>query len=166
MKPACSRSWLSALGIALGVFFAAVPGAARAPLDQYGAYDKNSVRVFDEKTRLDWLREPLPVTGLVDARARCANHPRAPGRARLATVKELLTTVDEELNDAYENRNVGRHVDLSAFPETPSEVGGKPVRFLAEGEPGVGHLVDFATGEAAPRGAGDYALYARCVGVP
>jgi hypothetical protein len=97
--------WL-ALGLVCGAAALGAPGRADAPPGRYEAADGESL-VRDRETGLVW-ETTSDEAGYTweEAKALCAG--RAGGAARLPTMKELLTLVDESRTDPA--------IDPAAFP--------------------------------------------------
>lgn len=141
--------------LALGLAFA-LPGGANAPRDQYEPFTSGATKIRDGSTKLTWQRAPSRAT-FEDAQEACAKL-----EARLPTVKELLTLVDEEPHSDYDEGVGGpavRAIDSQAFPKTPPE----PFWTSSTVE-GAVRTVHFGTGEtgAAP-GSGSGTHWYRCV---
>lgn len=152
------------LRVALVAVAVALPVSADAPIggsdQQYENFDWRNKVITDRFTKLAWDRpsDPYPaVMNFVDAKAYC----QARGGMRLPSLKELLTLVDEEPHDQYDEakkQNVARYIDRAAFPKTPAE------EFWTSSMKDSGRMwtVDFGTGktENAPIGQ---ELRVRCV---
>lgn len=94
--------------------------ADHAPPDQYLPFDKNAKIISDQKTKIEWDRtatkQPFAVLN-----AACLSSPVS--GARVPTVKELLTIVDEEPHLEYEfGKEQVKLIDQSAFPNTPVDL--------------------------------------------
>jgi hypothetical protein len=106
------RPRLGPLAFALVLF--ALPVAANAPPQQYARYTKASAEIQDDQTKLAWERfNTRTKKQLAGARLQCNAFGSG---ARIPTVKELLTIVDEEPHTDYEfGALVQRTIDPSAF---------------------------------------------------
>jgi hypothetical protein len=128
--------------VALALF--ALPVMADAPPDQYRPFVRTDPEVRDAQTGLIWLRAPTQPVTFGGALAAC---PTGIVTYRLPTMKELLTIVDEEPHDEYENGAlVPKAIDGNAFPSTPA------VLFWSGSsnavDPTTAWAVDFMTGVA------------------
>ncbi len=153
------RLGLVVRGALLGVLFT-LPVSADAPVDQYANFDSYSRFITDKHTKLVWERPAAPYPDamkFLDAQAHCT----ALGAGyRLPTLKELLTIVDEEPHDEYENTaNVARYIDRSAFPKTPAE------QFWSSSmkDATKAWTVDFGSGDTVPAGTSSAVARVRCV---
>lgn len=141
-----------ALRLAGVVGLLALPVAADAPADQYERFDRESELIEDRKTRLDWDRYgvernvPFNVVTLA-----CQTKSALQNVGRVPTVKELLTIVDEDPHDEYENsegRTVKKAIDRFAFPGTPVD---SPYWTSTPAGQGKHWVVWFDTGLTEPR---------------
>jgi hypothetical protein len=161
-----SKAPRSARAIALAsaaAVFAILPAHATAPTDQYGAFNRDNVVIYDQKTQLTWERGVAPTPmNQTSAASYCATLVLDGGGGwRLPTYKELLTLVDEE---AFDNDFNGapetKAIDLAAFPANP------PGYFwsssLVVGQSGKAWAVDFSSGEGVTQNDQSFASV-RCV---
>jgi hypothetical protein len=93
--------------------------AAEAPIGtdpQYEAYTRFTPEIVDRKTALTWERFTLPTeVDLATATSHCASF-----GGRVPTVKELLTIVDEDPHEYYDQklaRVVSKAISQGAFGE-------------------------------------------------
>jgi hypothetical protein len=105
------------LGVATSALVVSIAGAY-APMDQYAKYNRDDVIIHDNFTHLDWERAPnIGVALVASAQTYCATLQipnDSGGPWRLPTYKELLTLVDERLDD--DTSGIVRAIDLFAFP--------------------------------------------------
>ena len=125
----------------------ALPVLADAPPDQYRPFVRTDAEIRDAQTGMIWLRAPTTPVAFAGALGAC---PSGVVTYRVPTMKELLTLVDEQPHDEYENGTlVPKAIDGNAFPSTPA------VPFwtgsLDAADPSSAWTVDFGTGVAAPR---------------
>jgi hypothetical protein len=133
---------------------------ARAPSGHYETFGPTDDTILDAKTRLTWQR----VVGSerfswAAAAQTCAARTLAGRPARLPSVKELLTLVDEDVNLVYVGTDVldSRAIDKFAFPATPGTY------FWSSTKQGSDALVvDFRYGNTQ-RLAPDLEVAVRCV---
>ncbi len=127
------------LGVALAPAVSA-DAPVGGPDQQYANFVRTDSIITDRWTKLQWER-PVPARKTFDeAKAYC----KAP--MRLPSLKELLTLVDEEGHEFYDEDKLAvgrRYIDRLAFPNTPAEP------FWTSSRKGSGDYwtVDFATGE-------------------
>jgi hypothetical protein len=108
------RPLLAPFALALVV----APVLADAPPDQYRPFVRTDPEVRDAQTGLIWLRAPTAPATFDSALSAC---PTQAATYRLPTMKELLTLVDEQPHDEYENGAfVPKAIDGNAFPSTPA----------------------------------------------
>lgn len=156
----------SLLSLGFAALLIAVPALAadkpaeHAPADQYTPFDKNSKIISDQKTKIEWDRavtkQPFAVLN-----AACLGSPVS--GARVPTVKELLTIVDEEPHLEYEfGKEQVKLIDQSAFPSTPVDLphwtqtpGSDPVNTVLG--------VDFKTGLIVEMQTASAQGYVRCM---
>lgn len=110
--------------IALGVAVT-LPVSADAPSSgverQYAEFDKRDSEITDRWTHLTWDRPTDEYPAAVSFAAAKASCP--PGM-RLPSLRELLTIVDEDPHEKYDEvqrRNVVRYIDRNAFNSTPAD---------------------------------------------
>ena len=140
----------------------AVPARADAPSAQYEAFAKDFPFIYDTKTHLRWQRFVDPKAqqqSILAAMTYCATLTLGSGY-RLPTVKELLTLVDEEPHDEFEQGLIKpRYIDRNAFAGTPTEL-----RYLTlSDDKSNPWLVDFGTGTAEHQTGSAGTFYVRCV---
>ena len=142
----------------------AIPATALAPAGQYATFNKDNTTITDHQTALQWQRGFTTATSWDDANAQC-NALVLGGISgwRLPSVKELLTLVDEAVDEEYVT---GRQpplqyfaIDPRAFPTTPS---GSFWAWPMQNN-GQAWRVDFATGESHPDSPSNSGFYVRCV---
>lgn len=138
--------------LAIPLMLVAVPVLADAPADQYSPYVRADLDIVDTKTFLKWRRSVVLGLTFADATKTTTSCPDP--AYRLPTMKELLTLVDEQPHDEYEDGGlVSRTIDKSAFPLTPA------VEFWSSSDsavdPSKAWVVDFKTGAATPRSKTD-----------
>jgi Protein of unknown function (DUF1566) len=138
--------------LAIPLVLVAVPVLADAPADQYSPYVRADLDIVDTKTFLKWRRSVVLGLSFTDAANTATSCPDP--AYRLPTMKELLTLVDEQPHDEYEDGGlVSRTIDRSAFPLTPA------VEFWSSSDyaidPSQAWVVDFRTGAATPRSKTD-----------
>jgi hypothetical protein len=123
----------------------AAPVMADAPPDQYRPFVRTDPEVRDAFTGLIWLRAPTAPATFAGALAAC---PSASATYRLPTLKELLTLVDEQPHDDYENgARVPKAIDGNAFPSTPADLFWSGSSNAADAT--TAWAVDFKTGAAS-----------------
>ena len=134
-----------------------VPVRADAPGDQYGPFAKDDAFVYDRMTHLRWQR--FGVTTAVDLKTATASCTSIGAGFRPATVKELLTLVDETPHDEFEAGGTQVHyIDRNAFPGTPTNL-----NYIALSDQQNGNwVVNFRDGTAAFNSGGAN-FYVRCV---
>lgn len=133
---------------------------ASAPPIQYDLFTAADTEIEDRWTELIWERRPpIDAMSYQDAVAHCA-----PG-ARLPTVKELLTLVDEQGYGSYENGAiVHRVIDRNAFPNTaPSYFWTLTEHFDQPNQVWVVHFGDGQTTRLATNEPATIKAYVRCV---
>jgi hypothetical protein len=129
-----------------------------APPDQYDFFDQSSAVIRDKKTGLAWTRSvSANVVPFATAQATCS------GKTRLPTLKELLTLVDEQPHQHYDEtvgQPVTRMIDPQAFDQsTPVNVAYWTSSLNAAGKV---WAVDFGTGLTETANTTD-SRYVRCV---
>ncbi len=142
----------------LALVLLVAPVMADAPPDQYRPFVRTDAEIRDAQTGLIWLRAPTAPVTFGTALAAC---PTGAATYRLPTVKELLTLVDEQPHDEYENATlVPKAIDGKAFPQTPSVLfwSGSPNATA----PTTAWAVDFKTGAASTHAKSELHP-ARCV---
>lgn len=155
------RRWISR-GV-LAALVATLPAVADAPNDQYAAFDRNSTTITDRKTRLVWTRTPSAALPFAAAAATCD----AP--ARLPTLKELLSLIEEEPHAEYEGaENVTKMIDKRAFGLNETRVPYTPVdaAYWTSSLAGTGtsrYTVDFQDGRVSAVSPTNTNARARCV---
>jgi hypothetical protein len=136
---------------------------ANAPVDQYDSFMPGDGWIHDMKTGLYWQRrvDPAEVLNQAAAVAACADVDGG-GKWRLPTYKELMTLVDDELHDEYENGAiVQKAIDREAFPGTPAAKFWTSTKSTVS--PGNWYFtIDFGNGMASNSDEGDPRLV-RCV---
>ncbi len=151
---------------ALIVFVTAL-ASANAPGDQYDLFSSSQSFITDPHTKLEWQRYATPKWMKVDhltAQSTCATATSSTGgKYRLPTVRELLTLVDEDLDNAWDpeaGATVPTHIDPNAFPTTPSDV----FWTMSPGTSQAGYfkVVNFGTGETGELLGTDLVAYVRC----
>ena len=152
-----------AFAIAL-VVCAALPALADNSWYQFQAFNAGDVVIRDNYTRLVWQRQVAAAAVSPSAATSACQSFSAPGYPsgwRLPSVKELLTLVDEDAHDVFENGTLDtKAISLFAFPNTPSHC-----FWTSSAAPGGGTdawAVDFTDGSAEIHHASD-TCYARCV---
>lgn len=136
------------------------PVLADAPSDQYSPYVRANLEIGDTKTFLSWRRSVTGDRTFVEANDAQVSCP-AGASYRIPTMKELLTLVDEQPHDEYEDGGlVARTIDRSAFPLTPAAEFWTSTTSAAD--PSLGWVVDFSTGAALLRNKGEK-HFVRCV---
>ncbi len=140
------------------------PVRAIAPPTQYEPYLRATAYITDTGTTLTWHRLPVLAgdvpkpLNLEDAKNACERD--SPPGARLPTMKELLTLVDEDPVPQYQGKQtVYPTIDIQAFPETPVD---RPYWTSTPAKDTGALTVSFATGKTAPY-VGSVELYVRCV---
>ncbi len=133
---------------------------ARAPSGQYETFGPTDDTIADAKTKLTWQRVVSAERfSWASASQACGTRTLGGKPARLPTVKELLTIVDEDVNLVYVGTDVldSRAIDKFAFPDTPgtyfwtsTKLGGDAL------------VVDFRYGNTQPL-ALDLKVAVRCV---
>jgi hypothetical protein len=107
----------------LAAILLALPAAADAPRNppQYAQFDSDSITIQDNFTGLEWDRRAIlknQTYGFADSGCSFLNPP-----ARLPSVKELLTILDEEPHVEYElGKYVPKMIDQLAFAGTPVDL--------------------------------------------
>jgi hypothetical protein len=140
------------------------PVRAIAPPNQYEDYLRSDKYIVDQQTTLIWHRRPhlegdAPKAVTLPA-AKSACELAVPAGARLPTMKELLTLVDEDPVPQYQGKeNVYPTIDISAFPETPVD---RPYWTSTPAKDTGAMTVSFATGKTQPY-VPTVELYVRCV---
>jgi hypothetical protein len=121
---------------------------ADAPVDQYAPFVRTTPEIQDRKTSLYWFRAPVGKATFAGAAATCPTQVGGiPVAYQIPTVKELLTLVDEEPHDEYEDgKLVAKVIDGNAFPGTPADWFWSSSRNADN--PSEAWAVSFATGEA------------------
>jgi len=104
-----------ALPLFAGLGLLALEARGDAPSDQYAAFNSQDPTITDNKTALVWERYAVVRTAGV-ASTHCNGLTLNGVPARLPTVKELLTLVDEVPHDEFDGP---RAIDRNAFPGTP-----------------------------------------------
>lgn len=149
----------------LAAILLALPAAADAPRNppQYAPFDSDSTHITDNFTGLDWDRRAIikgqPYT-FADSGCSFLVPP-----ARLPTVKELLTILDEEPHREYVGGAVvEKMIDQLAFSGTPVDLPYWSSTAIAPGSDLVWTL-SFATGEMKAKSRSNAAemAHARCV---
>ena len=116
---AAKRAFARSASIGLALVVVAAPALAVAPSDQYQFFNRDDTEIVDNFTRLTWERNVVVTATLAAARTHCASY--GGGGYRLPTVKELMTLVDEQVHEEYENGALApKAIDPNAFPHTPS----------------------------------------------
>lgn len=154
-------------GVVLAALVVTAPALADAPTEppQYQAFDRDTVEITDNFTKLVWDRRRVLRSTTHDvATATCSTF-GLPLDYRLPTVKELLTLVDEDRHSAYDTSFPGattlKAIDRQAFPDddTPTD---KAYWTSTPGAAGTFFAVDFTTGETREVAEGT-PLHARCM---
>ncbi|WP_146652441.1 DUF1566 domain-containing protein [Labilithrix luteola] len=136
------RRTISARLVLLGLVVT-LPTLADADADQYVAFNRQDVHITDFHTHLVWDRRVGPVVTFAEATALCAPNARVP------TVKELLTLVDETPHPEYDETTGGlvtKMIDRDAFPATPVDA---EYWTSSPSSPNYLFTVDFSTGSTA-----------------
>jgi hypothetical protein len=129
-----------ALPLLAGLGLLALEARGDAPALQYVTFNRDDVTITDQKTALVWERNAL-VNTAGNATTYCNGLKLNGLPARLPTVKELLTLVDELPHDEFDGP---RAIDRNAFPATVTTV-----PFLAlRSDPSRDWVVHFDTGTA------------------
>ena len=155
---------LYTLGIPTALALVVAPVFADAPADQYVPYVRTFTEITDAKTGLVWRRAVLPqrftFSDASSTPVSCKNDLMQPYRG-LPTMKELLTLVDEEPHNEYENGTlVPKAIDRNAFPGTPAAEFWTASEFAPDTSKA--WVVDFKTGVA--RAVDKTSMhYVRCV---
>jgi hypothetical protein len=104
---------------ALSVTLASTLVRADTPADtqhQYAQFDNTDTVITDNFTGLAWERAPVALQSFTQAQTTCAT-----AGARVPTLKELLTLVDESSNQIFDKAGlVQKDLDPSAFPTAPT----------------------------------------------
>jgi hypothetical protein len=104
--------------IAFAVVFITAIASADAPSDQYDSFSPQASDITDHYARLDWQRIIAPsMVPYPQAITAC------PFPQRLPTFRELLTLVDENPHDEWDQSSGTtslRYIDKNAFPATPA----------------------------------------------
>jgi hypothetical protein len=126
------RAWLRLAVVVAALLAFGVAARADAPPSQYGLFGPDAPAITDSFTGLIWQRgiaqDPLAQTDFAGAVARCAAYaPSVPGEPasgwRVPSYKELLTLVDENPHEEYENGTLQpKAIDPNAFFGTPTDV--------------------------------------------
>ena len=101
----------------------ALPAAADAPRNppQYAQFDSDSDHIMDNFTLLDWDRRAIVRNVTYPLGDSGCSFLASP--ARLPSVKELLTILDEEPHNEYEfGKVVPKMIDALAFADTPVDL--------------------------------------------
>ena len=138
---------LPSLRIPFALLLFVAPVLADAPPDQYRPFVRTDAEIRDAQTGLIWLRAGSGAVPFATALAACP--PNGAITYRLPTMKELLTLVDEQPHQEYEDGGlVSITIDPNAFPSTPA------VPFWTgsgvAGDSTMAWTVDFSTGVAEP----------------
>jgi hypothetical protein len=135
--------------LAIPVVLVALPVFADAPSDQYSPYVRANLEIVDTKTLLSWRRSvvaDLTFLEALDTKTSCPSGTTY----RIPTMKELLTLVDEQPHDEYEDGGlVSRTIDRSAFPLTPAGEFWSSTRYATDAS--LAWVIDFKTGAARLR---------------
>lgn len=144
-----SRFFLRGLcSLAIPLVLVVVPVLADAPADQYSPYVRADLEIGDTKTFLSWRRSVAADLTFAQARNPALSCPEM--IYRIPTMKELLTLVDEQPHNEYEDGGlVSRTIDRSAFPLTPAGEFWSSTPYAAD--PSMAWVIDFKTGSAFPR---------------
>ncbi len=132
---------------------------ARAPSGQYETFGPTDDTIRDARTKLIWQRMVTPQLTWEAASQFCSTIKLGGLVARLPSVKELLSIVDEDVNYVYVGTDVleSRAIDKFAFPDTPGTY------FWTSTKAGGDALViDFRDGKTQKL-ARDLKLAVRCV---
>ena len=139
---------------------------ADAPPDQYGLFNSGTVTIYDNYTKLTWQRvAPAATYSFVAAATYCQGLSLDSYTGwRVPSYKELLTLVDENPHDEYENGALIPHaVDPNAFPQTAVENPYWTSSVVpASGSPNYGYAVSFGDGTGQQQLLTQQ-LYVRCV---
>jgi hypothetical protein len=144
----------------LAVFLLAAPLAALpgAPYDQYEPFNRDDSIIQDHFTRLYWQRTPAVGLTRAQALAYCDALTLDYTDWRVPTVKELLTLVDDEGQEEFENNKVvSKFIDRMAFPKALP-----PIFWTSSVDSsGAFFVVDFTNGQAQT--LPDFPQAVRCV---
>jgi len=98
----------------------ALPVGASAPADQYDRFDRTTPTIVDHYTKLEWDRFKTATSISFNAAiVTCPSIFSGGTPGRLPTIKELLTILDEQPHEEYEQGLVTKMIDGTAFNQTP-----------------------------------------------